>query len=802
MWKILARLTLRNRLTIIIVVGALTVFFGYKASFVQIAYDFSKLLPDDDQTFLDYQGFKERFGEDGNVMVIGAQDEKMFELDRFNDWYDLGNEIKKIDGIQAVVSIARLSNLFRNDSLNKFEFIPIVSKRPTSQQEVDSIKKVVMSLPFYEGFIYNKETHANIMAITFDKVKLNSKNRLAIVDTIRFKTAPYELKYKTELHYSGLPYIRTNIARKIAGETKLFLLMAIIITAIILLLFFRSWVPVVFSMVVVGVGVTWSFATIYLLGYKITALSGLIPPLIIVIGVPNCVLLLNKYHTDYAKHGNKMKALQQMVEKIGISTFFANVTTSIGFAVFCFTNSKILVEFGLVTALNVMGTYIVSLLFIPAVFSFLPAPSEKHTKHLDGKRLRTILNTIDYWVHHYRKRVYVIVIIVCIVSVYGLTKIQVVGYMVDDLPKNDPIYTDLHFFEANFHGVLPFEVEIDTKKKGGAVSINTIYKINKLQKILSQYKEFSKPLSVVDGIKFANQAYNDGKKKFFILPNSVEVAKLSGFVANSKQKQGTFKAFVDSAGQITRVSVQMADVGSIRMKEFVKEIRPRVDSIFDPKDYKVTLTGNCLMFLKGNDYLVKNLQESVLLAIFLISLVMVSLFASFRMVVISILPSLVPLLITAGLMGFFDIHLKPSTILIFSIAFGIASDGNMYFLTKYRDELKKHNLSISRSVSTTISETGVSMIYTAIILFFGFGIFTASEFGGTASLGILLSTTLLISYCSNLILLPSFLLSLEKRITTKAFLKEPLFEIYDEEEDIDLDSLEIEKRNNGNTSKK
>jgi predicted RND superfamily exporter protein len=163
------------------------------------------------------------------------------------------------------------------------------------------------------------------------------------------------------------------------------------------------------------------------------------------------------------------------------------------------------------------------------------------------------------------------------------------------------------------------------------------------------------------------------------------------------------------------------------------------------------------------------------------------------MILTSVIPSLIPLIITAGVMGFCHIYIKPSTILVFSIAFGIASDGTLYFLTKYRQELKISNGNISRAVSLTIKETGVSMIYTAIILFCGFGIFSASSFGGTAALGILISVTLLIAYCSNLILLPCFLLSLEKKLTNKAFLQEPLIDVYNEEEDIDPDELEIKK---------
>jgi uncharacterized protein len=812
MWSEIGKFNLKNRMLILFVLTAITVVMGYFAKQAEISYEFPKLLPDHDTTAIEYKEFKGRFGMDGNVMVIGIDDEKIFELERFNQWYDLGNEIKNIDGVKNVVSIARLHNVAKNDSLQTFQNFPIINEKITSQKVLDSIRQVIYNLPIYNGMIYNDTSHSTLMAITFDSKKLNTKERFVVVDDIKKAATDYTNKSGNELRFSGMPYIRTAVAQKIQDEMTLFMVLAFIVTAIILFLFFRSILPVVFSLAVVFVGVIWSVGILVLFGFKISALTGLIPPLLIVIGVPNCIMLLNKYHTEFNKHNNKMLALKQSVQYVGVSLFLANLTTAIGFAVFCSTYSSLLFEFGLVSSISVMCTYVISLLLIPIVFSFLPPPSVKHTKHLQAKFLTTLLVKIDYAVHHHRKAIYFSTILIVIVSMYGITKVLPLGFVVDDLPKKDPILLDLKYFEKNYHGVLPFEISIDTQKPNGVFADGgrTLYKINKLQKLFAQYPEFSKPFSVVEGIKFFNQAYNDGEKKSYRLPGAMELQKLAEFAGdNAKQKQGQFTAFIDSTRRFTRVSVQMADIGSIKMKKLIDSIKPRIDSIFNydyekntwlvaEKKYNIALTGNSLMFLKGNQFLVKNLLESVLLAIVLISLVMYTMFMSPRMIFISVIPSLVPLIITAGLMGFFHIYLKPSTILIFSIAFGIASDGTLYFLSKYRQEFKHHQNSISKTVSLTIKETGVSMIYTAIILFCGFGIFTASSFGGTAALGILISITLLVAYCSNLVLLPCFLLSMERRLTNKAFLQEPLIEVYDEEEDIDLDELKIKDNEKDN----
>jgi len=764
------------------------------ATSIQLSYDFARVLPVDDPYYKEYEKFKATFGEDGSVMVIGVEDSNFYQLNKFNGWYNLGKEIKAIDGIEGVVSVAEIYDIKVNEADKKFEIKQLINSEVKTQADLDSIKSEIDRLPFYRGFIISEDGNCTLMAITFDKKKLNTKSRIDIVNQIVEKTEAFGAAQNVKLHISGMPFIRTEISGKIAREMQLFLVLALIVCSIILFIFFRSFKVVIFSVIVVLISVIWSLGIIALFGYKITILTALIPPLIIVIGIPNSILLLNKYHTEFRKHGNKIRALSRMIERIGLTTFLANLTTAIGFGVFYFTNSKILMEFGMVASINVMATYLISLILIPIVFSFLPDPQVKHMNHLKAPRLNRVLEWIDWLVNTHHKLVFLVVGILIVISLYGVTKLTTVGFVVDDLPADDPVYIDMRFFEKSFKGVLPLEISIDTKQPGKALDPVNLQKIHRLEKMLAKYPEFSKPIAIVDGIKFSYQSYKGGEPKYYILPGSLELVEMATYLkGDSTNKTQSFKSFLDSTRQVTRVSVQMADIGSLKMKVLLDELRPRVDSIFNPTEYTVNITGNSLIFLRGNDYLFKNLMESIILAIILISIIMFLLFMSFRMISISILPSLIPLLITAGIMGFFNIPLKPSTILIFSIAFGIASDGTIYFLTKYRLELRHNPLSISKAVSLTIRETGVSMIYTAIILFCGFLIFSASSFGGTASLGILISITLLVAMTSNLILLPAFLIALERRIATKAFLQEPLIQIIDEEEDIELNDLEIRK---------
>ena len=763
MWNSIAKLVIQYRILWIGIIISSTAFMGYQASKIELSYEIARILPAYDPIEKEYQDFRKRFGEDGSIMVIGWQSPKLFEVEKYKNLVKLIEDIKRLEGIKNIISVANLYELKRNDALKKFEVVPIDSKAINTQVQLDSLEQKIANLKFYEGMVINHENNSSLIAITFNDKFLNSAKRIGIVNQIKKLATDFSVKNQTELHFSGMPFIRTATMLKVSKEMKLFMGLAILMTGLILWFFFRSVRFTLLSIFVVLIGVIFSLGTLQLLGYKITILTGLIPPLLIVIGVPNAIFLINKYQAELIQHGNKELALQNMITGIGLSTFLANVTTAIGFGVFYFTNSSLLVEFGVIAALNVMITYLLCILLIPNMLFYMGLPKARHLKHLEVKWINSFLSKINYLVHNQRNAIYAVVLVVVLISAYGITKIQVIGYVVDDLPKNDPIYSDLRFFEKNFNGVLPFEIMIDTKKPNGifANQAQTLYKIKALQNKMRAYKEFSRPLSIVEATRFLYQSYRGGDGKYYVLPNVLELSKLTEYLQNGSASSKQFKAFLSEDKRITRISFQMADVGSVRIKELMDEIRPQVDEIFDPKEYKVSLTGHSLVFLKSNDYLLSNLYESLLIAIGLIAVVGMVLFRSIPVIILSKLPCLIPLALTAGLMGFWDIHFKPSTILVFSITFGIASDGTVYFLTRYRQELQNGN-SVSQAITKSIFGTGLSMVYTAIILFCGFSIFAVSSFGGTAAMGVMVSITLLVAMVTNLVLLPSLLMTIAK----------------------------------------
>ncbi len=763
MWNNFSKIILSNRIPILVVFFVLTVFMAWKASFVKLSYTGSKILPQTDSAFIRYNDFKSKFGEDGNMMVLGISTPKLMSKELFNDWSILASELQKMEGIKQVLSVGNLFDLHKDTLNQRFVLKQITGGAVLRDTEMDSIKNRIYDLPFYEGLIYNKESNATLMAINFDHKILNTPKRGPIIKTILEKADALSKKHGVEMHYSGLPFIRTAVSQLVSREFVLFLGLSILVSAIILFVFFRKLYPVLFPIILVIIGVIWSMATLVMFGYEITILTGLIPPLIVIIGIPNSILLLNKYHNELRKHGDKDKALHVTILRISETTLIANVTAAIGFGVLFFTGSALLVEFGVVAALNVMATWFICLCLIPIIFSYLPIPKLKPQEDHDNGFLHKLLVKTDMLVNEHSHLIYVGTIIITLISLLGVMQINVNGYVVDDLPQNSPINRDLKFFEKNFEGILPLEVSIDTRKKNGVLNLSTIKRVDKMEEMISAYPEFSRSVSLNKALKYASQAFYNGDPQFFRIPNDMEKNFVLSYLGNSGGNSDMLKGFIDSNKQVARVSFQMADVGSKRMNVLMEELKPRIDSILNPDKFDVLLTGSSIIFSKGTDYMLRHLMESILLAIVLISLLRLFQFRDLRIMFISLLPNIIPLIITAGLMGFFNIPLKPSTILIFTIAFGLASDQTIYFLTRYQQELQSTDFSTSKVISDTIRETGVSMTYIALVLFFGFGIFTASTFGGTMILGLLLSITLIIALISNLTLLPALLLHIDKR---------------------------------------
>ncbi len=795
-WNYIAGRILRNRVALLILVGAFTVFMGLQWKNMRFTFTEANLLPDHHEVNIQYQSFLDKFGEEGNLIVVGFKDSTFFTAKNLKVWDAFVDEIKTDKAVDLTLSIEDLKVLSKDTIAQKFKLIPFINRDSITDGYVKQKEKELFNdLPFYEGMLFNKESGAVRFAIYMDKKIVNTAARKDFVfkHFSQEKIDAFEKETGLDMHISGMPYIRTLNAQSIIDEIGLFVGAALLITSLLFFFFFRSFRATLISMCVVIIGVMWSFGTLGLLHYEITVLTAIIPPLIIVIGIPNCIFLINKYQQEFKLHGNKAKSLQRVISKVGNATLMTNLTTAAGFATFMFTDSKLLKEFGIVASLNIVFLFILCLLIIPIIYSYMPLPKEKHLEHLGKNYMNSFIQWIENTIKNYRVAVFATAILLLVTGIIGIYQIKISGSIIEDMPKKAPFFKDILFFENEFDGVMPLEIMIDTKKPKGVMKSVTLKRINELQEEIEEIPELSKPVSIVNLVKYAKQSYYNGNADYYELPSSkLEEGFVLTYVKNSTQEnsENLLKSYVDSTGQYARVTTFMKDIGTDKMAKIEDRLQEKINKLFPKERYNVTLTGKAFVFEKGTHYLVNNLVLSLLFAIILISLLMAYLFRSFKMIVISLLPNILPLIMTAGLMGFLGIPIKPSTILVFSIAFGISVDDTIHFLAKYRQELKQNNWRIKKSVYNSIKEAGVSMFYTSIVLFFGFSVFTLSSFGGTIALGSLVALTLLFAMISNLILLPALLLSLEKTIANKEEFIEPTIDILSENDEEDEISKE------------
>tara|TARA_X000001036_G_scaffold302356_1_gene281430 strand:+ start:4775 stop:7138 length:2364 start_codon:yes stop_codon:yes gene_type:complete len=778
-WSNVANLILKNRIIILLSILGLTFFWSNQWKNIQFTYTEAKLLPDDHPESLIYDDFKNKFGEEGNLIVIAVKDSLLFSQKNFKEWNKLSQKINEYPEVNFVLSFDNIKDLVKDNDKKRFVLKEIFGNNKFDAESIQNFKeKIFYDLPFYNKLLLGNEnrTVRTIIYLNTEIVNTEVRKDFILNDFIPL-VYQFEKSTSLDIKVSGMPYIRTLNAQNIKDEIGLFVLTALFVTALIFFLFFRSYRATFISMLVVLIGVGWAFGVLGWLGYEITILTALIPPLIIVIGIPNCIFLINKYQQEFAKNRNKLKSLESVIIKIGNATLMTNLTTASGFATFILTNSQVLKEFGIVASLNIMAVFLLSLLIIPIAYSFSGIPNKKHLKHLENVSIKKIVKWLEDRVRKERLKTYIISLISLILGIIGIYQIEISGSIIEDMPKKSKFFEDIKFFDNEFNGIVPLEINIDTKRRKGVNNLATIKRMNKLSDYISSIPELSSPISIINLLKYIKQAYYNGNPKYYKIPTSQENSFLSPYLKNMPETKNLITNYIDSTGQNARMTTFLMDVKTNRIEMIEEDLKKEINEIFGADKYNVILTGKALLYLKGTHYLIKNLFISLSLAILLIAMFMAYLFRSYKVIIISLIPNLLPLIVTAGVMGFTGIPLKPSTILVFSVAFGISVDNTIHFLAKYRQELIENNWKINSAVYSSIREAGVSMLYTSIVLFFGFAIFMISSFGGTVALGGLVSVTLLFAMLANLILLPSLLISLEDTVSNEKVIKEPKINI-------------------------
>lgn len=765
MWNKIADYILKHRVLNLVITSILLIFLGLEAAKVKMGHDLVNTLPETDSTMVVYRQFLDKYGKDGRSIFVGMCDENIFDLEHFQDYYDLNEKIRAIPGVMECLSVTRAYNIVKNDSTGKFTLAQVVNRRPESQAEVDSIKNVIESLAMYDGLLFNSEKHYTMMLLTLDDDHANLSVRRELTDALTSFLDEYSVAHGVEIHISGMPYIREITTQKMVKEIAGFTVLSIIVAGLILYLYFRSWRPLVSVVTIVVLSVIYMFGIMALLDFDVTILTGVLPPLLIIIGVENSIFMLNKYHREYDACHDKIQALKNVIVRIGPANFLTNTTTAVSFASFIITRNGLLVPFGILASICIMMTYVMTMVLLPTFFSYQKKPEGKSVNYMNSPKINYIMDKVSTFVLRKKRVIYAVLVVLMVVCAIGALRISTSGRVVDDIAKSDKLYKDIMFFEDNVGGVMPFEISIDTRKPKGILNATFVRKVQQLEDTLARYPEFSEPLSIAEVVKFARQGFYNGKPEHFKIPNGNELGFIMKYVpeTNGGEMPGIVRQYMDKDMQCTRVSVQMANVTTPEIDAICKSLKPKIDKIFPKDKYDTVMTGSAMVTLQGTNYLIVNLLYSLFLAFLVIALLMAITFHKFKMVVISLIPNLIPLLFTAGFMGYCGIPLKMSTILVFSIALGIGVDNTIHYLARYRLQMKMNNNDIKKSVMAAILETGPSMIYSASILICGFLIFAFSSFGGTKIVGFLVPFTLLVALITNILVLPALVLTFYRK---------------------------------------
>lgn len=776
MWLYIADLILRYRIGLLVVTVLLTGVLGYIGfTRVEVTQSFIKVIPRHDPDLQDFRRFEKTFGTDGDAFIVAFEGGTWFTPAFLNSLKALTDTLETFKGVKRVLNVTHASRLVADDSTEQFRFVPLMPNPLETQAEADSLRARVDHLPIYENLLFDTARKVCLTAITVENWMLKHRQKHILADQIRDVVEPFRERHDLTVHYAGLLFIRNYITKHMPREMALFAGLALLLTAISLYAFYRSFYAMVFPLVLLIISTIWTLGLVGVLGYKITLLTGMLPPIIIILGIPPSIYMLSDYHEEYIKVGDKIEALRLMIRKMGLVTLMINANTAFGFLTLYFTEVVVLQEFGLLAFLSTMAAYFITLILLPGFYSLMPPPSEQHLSHLEAPRINAIVRKIDGWTHNRKTWIYTGSFVLLFVALWGISKLRAVSYMVDDLPTRDHIYTDLKFMEQKFNGVMPFEIVVDFGRKEGVRKHRNLQKIAELQDRLQQYDEISRTLSLVDGLKWSRQALFGGQASEFMLPARAEMDFIALYTQGMDTDRGQagegqrslLSSLVDSTYRKARISGFVQDVGSNRMRALLAQLEQETQEVFGTgeKAPEVILTGTTRIFLKANQYLIENLAWSLLAAFLIIGLQMYVLFGSWRIMVVSMIPNLLPLVVTAGLMGFISIPVKPSTALIYEMAFGIAIDHSIHYLAAYRFR-RREGQDIGRAVSTSMRNTGMSIIYTSVVLFMGFAIFALSAFGSTRALGVLTSVTLFIAMFSNLLLMPALLLDMDRESDT------------------------------------
>ncbi|NND72625.1 MAG: MMPL family transporter [Rhodothermales bacterium] len=736
---------------ILVAIVAITIVLGYFSTTVETDHRAGHFLATDSEVVQNFNKFNEEFGANQTILYIVFPDQDPTSRAFLSKMDSVTSLVGTFDGVEHVLSLSNAPYPVRvGDSVvTKTMFDPLATEELNRQ--------TIRDQTFLRGLLLSNDGSDGAMIVDIEESFNESPERVELVNRIESLTG----SVFGNVALAGIPYLRTQYAQRVTAEAPFFTVAALLVSLGLLFITFRARRAVTLPTIIVALGITWTVGLIALFNHKMNIVTSVLPALLVIIGMANAIHLTTKFFDRYRLLGRRREAIIQTMNIVGLATFLTSVTTAVGFAALMLSGSQLLSVFGQYAAMGIMLLYAISITIIPLVFSRLKPPSHKDQRLATHQGLTRLFDFLALWTRRFSKTIIFGSVCILALSILGVSRISSDIFVFADFYDDDPLVRNLDIYESGFGGILPMEIIIESKTEGKFRSINEIRKLSRLQETIVRHDAIGRTLSAADLVKWTTQAYFGGNPRAYRMPTSYELPfiqdAVSGLTGNTTGGSlSSLPRMFDSTLTSARVFAGVYDIGTSNMNALLDSVLVETHKVFPEDRYAAYITGTAIKATRSGENLVINLAISLSVALVIISLIMGFLFRSVRLTLISLAPNVLPLLIVGGTMGFTGIVLKPSTALIFPLAFGIAVDDTIHFLAKYRI-VRSAGLAKNVAIRTTLRETGKAILFTSLVLMCGFLVFTFSSFGGTVNLGALTALTLTMALIANLILLPALL---------------------------------------------
>ncbi|MBI3510198.1 MAG: MMPL family transporter [Bacteroidetes bacterium] len=726
-----------------VLVTGITVLSIYELRKTRFDYEFESFFPVDDPDIDVYHDFRKTFGYDNEFVLLALENKKgIFNEDFLERVQTLTDSLRNCKDITSVQSPSDMEYLSGSTGKEPYIHLGEPEKFKTDSENIYKCEELIGSF-----FATNGKAISIYISTTNGISKEHSDVLLAKMNKL------IAAGYFDTVHFASKLNGQKVYLDRLKREFVVFFCASFFLVVLFLFISFRSfwgiWVPIL----IVIISIIWTLALMTACGKPLDIMTVLLPTMMFVVGMSDVVHIVTKYLEELreVKGISRFDALIKTIKDVGFATFITLITTGLGFLTLLNSHIVPIRDFGLFTSIGVFISFILAFTIMPVVLNVIRHPNlrlEQKSSHFWRKNLHRLLA----WIFRKRKMIVIGTVLLTLASVFGVTRIELNNYLIEGLTRHDVLRQDFIYFENNFSGVRPFELVVNpSDPKGNLFGSKELHAIDSLEKWLKKNYYVGFILSPATIIKEANKSFNQGNPLYFKLPDD---SVLAGFVADTAKflRRKEVKLFVTRDLKKGRISGKMHDVGSkiIRAKDaqlnaFMQT--PEMNCI------QIKHTGAAVMLDKNNVYLVTNMLQGLFFSVFVVGLIIGVIHRSWKMGLIAIIPNFLPIVFIGGLMGFLGIDLKSSTSIIFSIAFGIATDDTVHFLGRLKLERSKGR-TVFYALKRTYLSTGKAVVVTSLILSAGFMTLIFSAFESTFFFGTLVSITLLIAVLTDLLLFP------------------------------------------------